>query len=770
MPSSKSRAPTTARRPQPAAVPPPAPRGDWLPLCLLAVVTLLAFSPVLTCDFVNLDDEDYVTHNASVRAGLTAASWRWAWTTNHAANWHPLTWLSLMLDAQLYGQRAWGFHLSNLLWHTANVLLLFVLLRSLTGALWRSFLVAGLFALHPLHVESVAWVSERKDVLSTFFGLLAVLAYARYAAAPSLWRYLAVACCMMVSLLAKPMWVTLPFLLLLLDYWPLRRWRPAHKPEAPARGQANPWLEARGPAGQPVPADNGPSFAPASLGRLVLEKLPLLLLAVLMSAVTFVVQQHGGALRNLDQATLVQRLAHALLSYAAYLGQTLWPVDLAAFYPYRRSNLTAEPLTLAGLVLAAITVVALRHRRQQPYLIVGWLWYLGMLVPVIGLVQVGSQVRADRYTYVPLIGVFIMFVWGLAELARRWQAEHAAAFAAVGALAALGLTCWMQVTYWTSSSLLWEHTLQVTGPSWHAHDGMGLALQERGDLEGARKHFLAAVGLEPDHWASQFGLGLTLDRQGRPGEALPYLAEAARLNPQGSQIHNALGAALLKTGNVEGAIAELEQACALAPGVARFHANLGMALFEQGRLDAAAGPLQEAIRLNPNFAPAHHLLGLSAQLREDWPGAEASFRRTVELRPSNPAFHRGLAYALARQGRSAEAQAEYQESLKLDETWPATVVQKVWGLAADPDPRKRQGRLAVQEAEKAVQALGGAHPLALDALAAAYAETGRFPEAAATARRAAAEADAVGKSELARAIRDRLRLYEQGKPFRGPPP
>jgi tetratricopeptide (TPR) repeat protein len=719
-----------------------------MPICLLAVCTLLAFSPVLGCDFAYFDDDEYVTQNAHVRAGLTAEGFRWAWTTDHAANWHPLTWLSLMLDAQLFGTGPRGFHLTNLLWHTANVLLLFVVLRSLTGAVWRSALVAALFALHPLHVESVAWVSEHKDVLSTFFGLLALLAYARYAAAPSVLRYLAVLVCMALSLLAKPMWVTLPFVLLLLDYWPLRRWRPA---------------------GQPAPADNGPIFAPASLRRLVLEKLPLLALSVLLSVVTFVVQQRGAAVRTLEEAALPTRFANAVVSYGMYLWQTLRPVDLAAFYPFPTGGVSAMPLAVAGLVLAAVTVVAVREARRRPYLVVGWLWYVGILVPVIGLVQVGDQARADRYTYVPLIGIFVMLAWGLAECARRWQAERGVAVAVVGALVGLGLATWVQANYWTNNQMLWEHALEVAGPSWPAHNGLGLAMKDRGKLEDAQKHFLAAIHLTPREWRSQLNMGLVLTQDGKPHEAIRYLADAVRLNPAGSEGHTALGLALQEIGDLQKAIPELEEARRLDPGSAKVQANLGLALIQSGQPDRAVAPLHDAVRLDPGFASAQYLLALSAQLREDWPEAEAAYRRAIDLEPRDSRARRGLAYVLAKQGRAADAGVLYQESLKLDRSWPTATLRTVWVLAADPDVRKRQGRLAVQEAEKAVQALGGAEPAALDALAAAYAEAGRFTDAVSTARRGAAAADASGKTDLARAIRERLRLYEMGTPFRVPP-
>jgi Flp pilus assembly protein TadD len=573
------------------------------------------------------------------------------------------------------------------------------------------------------------------------------------------------------------MWVTLPLVLLLLDWWPLRRWRPA--------GMAA-------------------EFKAASLGRLLLEKLPLLALSVLMSAVTFLVQQHGESVKTLADIPLAQRLGNAVVSYGAYLGQSLWPVDLAAFYPRPRGGLAAGPLILSGLVLAAVTVLALREGRRRPYLAVGWLWYLGMLVPVIGLVQVGEQARADRYTYVPLIGIFVLLVWGLAEIAQRWQIERAAALTAAVVLAGLGLASWIQTQYWTNSVMLWEHTLEVAGSSWLAHVDLGVALRDRGNLEGARTHLLAARALQPGHWLPSLDLGVMLGEQGRPREAIEYLNEAARIRPQDPDVqrnlglvlrdlgrrqeaiacfhkaldlgaddallHNALGLSLQESGQLDDAIAQFQDACQLEPTAAKFHANLALALFQRGRPADAEAPLREAIGLDPHLAAAHYLLGLCAQLRHDWPQAEAAFRHTADLEPPNARAQSGLAYALAQQGRPQEAAAHYQQSLQLDRSWPAAVLRTVWTLAADPDAGKRQGALAVQEAQKAIEALGGADPTALDALAAAYAETGRFGDAVATARRAAALADSTGKSSLAEAIRSRLALYEKGNPFRGAPP
>jgi hypothetical protein len=376
-----------------------------------------------------VDDPDYVTKNEQVRAGLTVRGAVWAWGTDHANNWHPLTWLSLMLDTELMGTQPRGYHTTNLLLHLGNVLLLYAILRSSTGEAWRSALVAALFAVHPLHVESVAWVSERKDVLSTFFGFLAIWAFARYAARPGLFRYLAVFVCLALSLLAKPMLVTLPCLLLLLDYWPLRRYQGG----LDGLGQAAP---------------------PLTLPRALIEKVPLFALAAASSLMTVWAQR--SAMASLTALPLLARMNNALVSYLQYLRQTVLPYDLAPFYPYPRHPVSPAMALVAAFLLLAVTVLTLLARRRWPYMPVAWLWYLIAVVPVIGIVQVGMQSRADRYTYVPLVGIFILLVWGLGDVADRLRSEGLALLVGAGVLALLGVLCWAQAESWQVSFIVWD--------------------------------------------------------------------------------------------------------------------------------------------------------------------------------------------------------------------------------------------------------------------------------------------------------------------------
>ena len=561
------------------------PKFLWFCLGLIAL-DIFVFAPVRHYDFVTWDDPDYVTNNRQVLSGVVWPALKWALTTGYAANWHPLTWVSLMLDAQMYGTTAAGYHLTNLLFHVANTLLLLGLLHWMTGALGRSAFVAALFAVHPLHVESVAWVSERKDVLSTLFWMLTLLAYVAYARKPGAARYMLVFLFYALGLMAKPMLVTLPFVLVLLDVWPLRRL---------ALG-----IGAKSRAGSKFSGD----FWSSGL-RLLIEKLPLVGIAIASSIVTIVVQGKWGAVTGLDRFPLSLRAANALVSYMIYMGQMLWPARLAAFYPYPRS-LSAGWVMGAMLFLVAVSAAAIREIHRRPFLTVGWLWYLGTLVPVIGLIQVGGQARADRYTYVALIGLFIVFAWGTTDLLARWRYRAVAlSAAAVVVILACAITARAQVRYWDNAISLWEHTLQVTERNPLAHNDLGVALVAEGRVTEAIPHYYEALRFNPTYAEAQYNLGNALARLGKGPEAIPHYLEALRIRPAYAQVHNNLGTTLLTQGKLNEAIPHYEEALRIQPDYTEAHNNLGIALASEGRLPEAIAHFTEALRIQPDYADAH---------------------------------------------------------------------------------------------------------------------------------------------------------------------
>ncbi len=527
---------------------------------VLLVLTVVAYAPVLRNGFTNYDDDTYVSENRHIQHGVSAESIAWAFTTTRAANWHPLTWISHILDWSLYGARPLGHHLTGVSLHAANTLLLFLLLGSMTKTWGPSGLAAALFAVHPLHVESVAWIAERKDVLSTLFWLLATAAYVRYARAPSVTRMALVFSSMAAGLLAKPMLVTLPFTLLLLDSWPLGRAREGWR-------------------------------------RLVVEKLPLIALSAASSVVTFWAQKAGGAVASVSRFSLPVRTANAALAYVAYLGKTAWPHPLAVFYPHPGTAAVGPSAALAAVVLVAITVLVFRIRVERPYAFVGWLWYLGTLVPVSGVVQVGNQGMADRYTYVPLIGIFIVVAWGAAELGKR------AVVPAVLVVLGLAIVTRSQAAVWRDSVTLFTRALSVTGPNSTAEVDLGAALEARGSLAEASKHYENALRLDPGNRAAHNRIAGLLARQGRLDGAVAHYRSVMAANPGDAATANNLGIVLAKQGKLAEAIELFRAALSAHPeDPASVHTNLGNALLLSGRTDEAIAEYRESLRLNPGDA------------------------------------------------------------------------------------------------------------------------------------------------------------------------
>jgi len=556
-----------------------------LVVVLLAVATVAAYWPVLGADFVNIDDELHVTGNPHVIGGLTAANVAWAFANSYAGVWIPLSWLSHMADCTLYGLRPAGHHVTNLVLHVLNATLLLVLLRRLTGALLPSAAVAALFALHPLQVESVAWVTERKDVLSVFFGFLALLTYARYAEESRARRLVPVAVSFVLSLMAKPMLVTLPFVLLLLDYWPLGRW-----------------------------TNTKPT-------RLIAEKLPLFVIAGAVGAGTIVLAHREDAITSLGLLPVQTRVANALVAYPAYVWKALWPTRLAVFYPMEVVPTSEVAGAVAFLVL--VIAAALWIGRRRPHVLVGVFWFLVTLLPVIGLVQAGDQARADRFTYFPLVGLFVAVLW---SARRAWPL-------AVVALCACAVATRTQATYWQSSETLFARALEVTENNWLAHNNLGDALLRRGEIGLAKSHFETALALKPRYVDARYNLGVALALEGRTPDAAAQFAEALRLDPKHNKSRYNLGLALMLQGRLDEAIALFDEAVRRDPEYADAHANLGTALDRRGRPDEARAHLAEAVRLNPTNPVMQYNLGLSLESAGRVDEAIRHYTRATELNP-----------------------------------------------------------------------------------------------------------------------------------------
>jgi tetratricopeptide (TPR) repeat protein len=640
---------------------------------VLAIAILAVFWQVKDHDFINLDDNLYITENPHVQAGLTIENVKWAFTTTHAPYWHPLTWLSHMLDIRLFGLKAGGHHAVNVLFHIANTLLLFLILGRMTKARWQSAFVAALFALHPLHVESVAWVAERKDVLSTLFWMLTMWAYAYYRESPGYRRYLLVIVAFTLGLMSKPMLVTLPFVLLLLDFWPLGRLRPAKdagkesrhtaRPEDPVRkkrkGAVVPVVKAADWEERPISPLRWTVLRP-----LLLEKAPLLVLAALSSVITIINQQKVMA--SLQALPVDARIANALVSYVKYLGMMVWPIDLAVFYPHPHN----QPVWLvlgAALALAVVTFLVIRKANRFPYLCIGWLWYLGTLVPVIGLFQAGPQEMADRFTYVPMIGVLIMVAWGIPDSLRNWGHRKIVlgAVAGITILTCAGLTRG-QVQLWRDSITLFAHTLKVTTGNYITHNNMGTALSDQGKIEEAITHYRSALRIAPRYAKAWNNLGIAYEASDRSAKAIEVYQEALRLDPNDAETWSNLGSAYGKSGQSAKAIEAIEQALRIDPTYDEAWNNLGNAYGRNGETAKAIEALQKAIRINPRQTRAWNNLGIA--YAESGRTAEAieAFQRSLGIKPGQADVWSNLAVAYRKRGRTTKAIEAYREALRIN--------------------------------------------------------------------------------------------------------
>ncbi|MGD0784834.1 MAG: tetratricopeptide repeat protein [Sedimentisphaerales bacterium] len=564
----------------------------------LAVSTLLVFWQVRNFDFINYDDNVYVYANPHVLNGLTAGNVIWAFTTGFASFWHPLTWLSLMLDRQLSltgGATPAGFHITNLILHIANTLILFLVLRQMTQKLWQSAFVAALFALHPLHVESVAWVAERKDVLSTFFWLLTMLAYWQYVKKPGIVRYLLVLFIFALGLMAKPMLVTFPFVFLLLDYWPLNRIK---------------------------------HFDRQIVYRLVLEKIPFIVLSIASSVMAFLTQRSGSSISSFAVLPLKFRIANALISYMKYIEKMFWPSRLAVFYPHPIENISVLYVVISAAVLLAVTILVIRFAKNHRYLVTGWFWYLGTLVPVIGIIQVGNFARADRYTYITLTGLFIIVAWGLPELLKKLtsassvespQRKIAFGVSMVIVLTALGVCAHRQTSYWKNSFTLFSHANQVTQNNYIAYNNLGIAYNDIGRYPEAIEEFGQAVKIRPHYADAYNNRGAAYDDIGRYPEAIEDFSQAIRIRPD-AEVYTNLGIVYRRLGRYAEAIDAYKQAINIKPGLAEAYNNLGFAYSGLSRYAEAIDAYKQAIKIKPDLAIAHKNLGVAYLARRCLPG------------------------------------------------------------------------------------------------------------------------------------------------------
>jgi len=598
----------------------------------LAIITLASFWRVLVCGFLNYDDYEFVTLNRHVQTHFTWEAVKWAMTTGYEANWQPLTWMSYMLDWRLYKLNPLGYHLTNLLLHIASTVLLFLALRRMTGSLWRSAFVAALFAIHPLHVESVAWVAERKDVLSTFFWMLTMWLYLGYVDRPGAGRYLLVALALGLGLMSKTMLVTLPIVLLLLDYWPLGRFTQAGK-------------KAR--------------ITASAIRRLVWEKSPLLVLSAVASVIIFLAQRYGGAVSSLKLMPVGIRVSNALVSYVKYLAKMVWPDNLAVIYPLPSNSPWVWQAVGSALLLICVTILVIRAAGRRPYLAVGWLWYGISLLPVIGLVQIGTAAMADRYTYVPLIGIFIIIAWGVPDLLARVRVgERVLPVLACAVTAALMVCTWIQVGYWRSSITLFQHALRVTTGNYVAHNCLGEALRVQGKTDQALEHLYKALAIQPTYSPIHANLGIILCEHGRLDESIAHLREALRLDPMDPYAHLNLGVSLNRQGKLEEAMEHFSRALDIKPDLASAHYGAGLVLDQQGKTQEAIREYREAIRLNPNVAQVHGNLGLALMSQGKGDEAIREYQEAIRLEPDLASAHNNLAISLYLKGDYAEAWKE----------------------------------------------------------------------------------------------------------------
>jgi len=608
---------------------------------ILILSTLLVFWQVRNFEFTNYDDNSFANQDPHFSHGLNRNDIIWALTTPppHFGNWLPLTWLSFMLDSQLFGLDSGRMHLVNLLLHIANTLLLFAVLRKMTGSLWRSAFVAAAFAIHPMHVESVAWVIERKDVLSAFFFMLTMAAYVGYVRGRGLFRYLLTILLFVSGLLAKPMLVTLPFVLLLLDYWPLLRFAAPVRDAQQRKG--GPLERIRGQRTEDRKQKTEGVFQKLSTGQLIIEKVPFLVIAAVSSVITFLVQKGSGAVSDISAIPLAYRIDNIFLSYARYIGKMFWPQDMAAFYPLDIVRIPLWKTGLCVLLVLVITIFAVRFGRKQRYLPVGWFWFVGTLIPVIGLVQIGGQGYADRYTYIPYIGLFIAIAWGLPELLSKWHYRNIAlGMAAVIVLTASGVCSYIQAGYWKNSYTLFTHALEVTQNNSVAHGNLGNYFRDNGKTDLAIEHYEKAIQFNQRNTMALNNLGIIMNKKGNANKAIEYFQQAIKIEPDCAEAHYNLGVTYFRLGRDQEAVEPYKQAIRIKPDYADAYLNLGVTYYKLGRYQDAVEPYKQAVRINPDLVLAHYNLGVTYVVIGDKSSALEEYKilKTLDAEKANELF------------------------------------------------------------------------------------------------------------------------------------
>jgi protein O-mannosyl-transferase len=612
-------------------------------LCLIIVI-IVPYWQVISFDFVGYDDQEYVTENSKVQKGLTVEGLKWAFTTFHSANWHPITWLSHMLDCELYGLNPTGHHWTNVEFHIANTLLLFFILLKMTGALWRSALVAALFALHPLHVESVAWIAERKDVLSTFLGLLSVAAYCRYVKNPRIINYLLIVLLLGLGLMAKPMLVTLPFVFLLLDLWPLQR----------LKFRKNAYTGA------------SEFFGFKAISQLIWEKIPLFALVAVASTLTFIAQKSEGAVQTLWALSLKIRVANALVSYVSYALKTIWPSNLAIFYPHPGNTLPAWQIIGAALLIAVAIFLSIHTLKKYPYIIVGLFWYLGTLVPVIGLVQVGDQAMADRYTYIPLIGLFIIVSWGVFDFLKKWH-YHMIVFilSAISAICVLAVCTFLQVGYWQNGITLFEHAIKVTNKNCVAHNNLGVLLSKEEKFDGAVFHYDEVLKIKPNDNRALYNKGCALRDKKDLDKAAFFFKESLKIKPDNAEAYNELAYILFVQGKPDEAILHYRNALKIKPDSTDVYNNLANVLSFQGELDKAVSLYKEALRLDPENIDTHYNIGLFYKKQGKLKKAMTHLAKAIKIDPDYAKAYNEIGVILFQQGKYKKAGIFFSKAVQI---------------------------------------------------------------------------------------------------------